>query len=203
MKLAVSTAAYAAVGLDMFGLEFTADAFGNKDYGMRTGKLVGKAKKISKEIQCQACQFIAYDTFTTHLLTRPNEHDEILEEFEKCPMRELARLFMGYSIDIQQFDDNGKRIVSSTRDEEIDSDPEDANDPDEKGIWRLRKTKKRPFYEEINTSDMVYHWRSGAIRDACFLMLRKGDISEDLSERAHDEQEPEVAVRVFQSQSII
>ena len=56
-------------------------------------------------------------------------------------------MFMGHAIDIQQ--DKSDQLVNASEEE------------GGKGKWAMKKIKKRPFYEEINTSEMVYHWRSG------------------------------------------
>merc|ERR1712066_580595 len=47
--------------------------------------------------------------------------------------------------------------------------------PDGDGSAKLRKAESgtTPFYEEINTSDLVFHWKSFALKEACFDTFRR------------------------------
>merc|ERR1719506_2560123 len=43
------------------------------------------------------------------------------------------------------------------------------------GTARLEKAAEgsHPFYEEINTSDLVFHWKSLAVQEACTEVFRR------------------------------
>jgi len=126
------------------------------DGGMaqRTTDRVAAGKRAAKYIACDVCSERVLALFP------PKAHDEDMERIfeagspsewlgdvkELCAMKGLAQLF------------KQRRLVVDAR-------------PD--GTAKLEKSDSTPFYEEINTSDLVFHWKSFAIREACTEVFRR------------------------------
>eukprot|EP00747_Dinoflagellata_sp_TGD_P179239 gnl/TRDRNA2_/TRDRNA2_29733_c0_seq1.p1 gnl/TRDRNA2_/TRDRNA2_29733_c0~~gnl/TRDRNA2_/TRDRNA2_29733_c0_seq1.p1 ORF type:complete len:362 (+),score=99.67 gnl/TRDRNA2_/TRDRNA2_29733_c0_seq1:23-1108(+) len=130
----------------------------------RTTERVSAGKRAAKWIPCEVCQERILDFFpqngdndgmrrmidTTHL-----EESLSSENKQLCEMRTLAKIFRERNLYIQTDPDGSAKLVTY----------------DGEG---------QPFYEEINTSDLLFHWKSLAIHQACVDIFRRD--GEDLAQ---------------------
>eukprot|EP00927_Polykrikos_kofoidii_P060721 TRINITY_DN55643_c0_g1_i1.p1 TRINITY_DN55643_c0_g1~~TRINITY_DN55643_c0_g1_i1.p1 ORF type:complete len:221 (+),score=42.85 TRINITY_DN55643_c0_g1_i1:109-771(+) len=124
--------------------------------GSRTSERVSAGKRAAKYIACEVCE----ERVFAHFPKKPEE-DKVNELFddggladlfgdvkEFCGMRKLAQIFRGERLEVKPKSD-GSAVVQRAADGSI------------------------PFYEEINTSELAFHWLSLAIQHACTETFRR------------------------------
>eukprot|EP00928_Gymnodinium_smaydae_P088648 TRINITY_DN72712_c0_g1_i1.p1 TRINITY_DN72712_c0_g1~~TRINITY_DN72712_c0_g1_i1.p1 ORF type:complete len:245 (-),score=50.66 TRINITY_DN72712_c0_g1_i1:40-732(-) len=136
--------------------------------GQRTPERVSAGKRAAKYIACDMCEERIVGLFAkasdAESVTRVLEDDfgEALGDAKKlCGMRDVAKLL------------KARRLEVVTK-------------PD--GTAALRTSENVPFYEEINTSDLVFHWKSLAVQHACMEVFRRdGDAVAEAFAQAYRE----------------
>eukprot|EP00746_Dinoflagellata_sp_MGD_P162555 gnl/MRDRNA2_/MRDRNA2_90168_c0_seq1.p1 gnl/MRDRNA2_/MRDRNA2_90168_c0~~gnl/MRDRNA2_/MRDRNA2_90168_c0_seq1.p1 ORF type:complete len:243 (-),score=45.24 gnl/MRDRNA2_/MRDRNA2_90168_c0_seq1:41-688(-) len=131
-----------------------------EDLGQRTSEKVSAGKRAAKWIACDVCKVRVAALFKEEIDEEQvgdvleNSLGEWLGDAKKlCDMKGLAQLFRGQKAEIVTHDDGSAEMKFKGQGE------------------------KAPFYEEINTSDLVFHWKSLALQHACMEVFRKsGDL---------------------------
>jgi len=158
LTLAASRADAAAVAADASGGYVWPD----KGMGQRTSERVAAGKRAAKYIHCEVCEEVvldllpwrpAIDVEGIDRLLESGKFAEALGEAKKlCGMKHLAQLL------------THRRMEITTK-------------PDGSAEMKQLPQGQQPFYEEINTSELVFHWQSLAVQHSCTEVFRKdGDI---------------------------
>mmetsp|Transcript_2921 Transcript_2921/g.6626 ORF Transcript_2921/g.6626 Transcript_2921/m.6626 type:complete len:174 (+) Transcript_2921:17-538(+) len=135
-------------------------AAGAPDVGPRTSEKVSLAKKVAGEIACGVCQVVIGGIYAN--LRGGDEVSDSFDVNQVCTMRSLARTMKGGQWEVVE---HGSKHV-------------------------LQRSAASVFYEEINESDLVFHWQSMAVREACYkVMRREVDIVETAEEMKANEEE--------------
>lgn len=136
--------------------------------GQRTTKHVEAGKRAGRHIACDVCSERVMALFPVRAegeeIGRIFEAGSISEWLgdvkELCAMKPLANLFKQRRLDVS---------------------------PKPDGTATLELVDGVPFYEEINTSDLVFHWKSFAVREACTEVFRRdGDAVAAHLEKAYN-----------------
>jgi len=128
--------------------------------GQRTSERVSAGRRAARHIACDVCE----ERVLQLLPTKRPDADVIWRLFEAgafqerladvknfCKMRDLADLF------------RSRRLEVATKAD---------------GTAELRKTSGDvPFYEDINTSDFIFHWKSLAVQHACSETFRRDGVA--------------------------
>mmetsp|Transcript_95534 Transcript_95534/g.308124 ORF Transcript_95534/g.308124 Transcript_95534/m.308124 type:complete len:232 (-) Transcript_95534:155-850(-) len=122
--------------------------------GQRTSDRLSAGKRAAKYIACGVCEERVLSLFPgegdADMIARFLEGESLTESLGDakglCGMRDLAKLFKGRRIEVETKPDGSALLSSSST---------------------------IPFYEEINTSDLVFHWKSFALQHACTELFRK------------------------------
>eukprot|EP00440_Ansanella_granifera_P016737 gb/GFBE01018182.1/.p1 GENE.gb/GFBE01018182.1/~~gb/GFBE01018182.1/.p1 ORF type:complete len:234 (+),score=57.40 gb/GFBE01018182.1/:1-702(+) len=140
-----------AIGGDDEAFTWPSDSIGE-----RTTERVAAGKRAGKYIACTVCEHVLMSSF-------PKPHDpesvrkimgneELAEKLSDskatCGMKRLARLFKGSKLEV-------------------------VGQPDGTAVMRMPKSKSEPFYEEINKSELAFHWKSFAVEHACLEVFRQ------------------------------
>eukprot|EP00930_Biecheleria_cincta_P064372 TRINITY_DN49952_c0_g1_i1.p1 TRINITY_DN49952_c0_g1~~TRINITY_DN49952_c0_g1_i1.p1 ORF type:complete len:232 (-),score=64.17 TRINITY_DN49952_c0_g1_i1:58-753(-) len=129
----------------------------NDSIGERTTERVAAAKRAGKYIACQVCEQVVLSK-----LPRPHDQEQISK-------------FMGGEEFSEQMDDvkstcNMKRLAKTFKFSKL----EVVTQPDGTAVMRSSASKSEPFYEEINRSELAFHWKSFAVEHACQETFRRG-----------------------------
>lgn len=125
--------------------------------GQRTTERLRAGKRAAKYIACGVCEERVLSLFPTSAdadsISRIIDGDT-LKEFlgdakQLCGMRDLARLF------------RSRRL-------EVDPKPDGSAE-----LAQVPHNSIAPFYEEINTSELAFHWKSFAVQHACSETFRR------------------------------
>lgn len=133
--------------------------------GQRTSDRVSAGKQAAKYIACGVCEERLMELFVT-LVPGPGDRlpdedsvtqfldgdglgDALGDAKSVCEMRDLAKLFRSRRMEVQTNPD-GSAVLSKVG---VDSPP--------------------PFYEEINKSELAFHWKSFAVQHACTETFRR------------------------------
>ncbi|CAE7302399.1 TTN [Symbiodinium natans] len=124
--------------------------------GERTTERVSAGKRAGKFIACTVCEHVVQSA-----LPKTSEVDDVRkilasEEFIEhlgdakvfCGMKRLATLFKRLKLEV-------------------------ATLPDGTAELRATKSQSEPFYEEINKSELAFHWKSFAVEHACLEVFRQ------------------------------
>ncbi|CAK0868690.1 unnamed protein product [Prorocentrum cordatum] len=121
--------------------------------GQRTSERVSAGKRAAKYIACTVCEERVAALFPSDAdadqigrVVEAEIGDHLGDAKTLCAMKPLARLFRGRRLEVS---------------------------PKPDGSAELRATKKHPLYEEINTSELAFHWKSLAVQHACMETFRK------------------------------
>jgi len=158
LTLAASRADAAAVAADASGGYVWPD----KGMGQRTSERVAAGKRAAKYIACEVCEERVLDLLPWRPAIDVEGIDRLLESGtfaeslgevkQLCGMKHLAQLL------------THRRMEITTK-------------PDGSAELKQLPEGKQPFYEEINTSELVFHWQSLAVQHSCTEVFRKdGDI---------------------------
>merc|ERR1719468_593559 len=135
--------------------------------GQRTSERLSAGKRAAKYLACRVCEERVFTLFPA------SEDQEAIDQFvdeslseavgdvkSLCKMRNLAEIFKARRLEIETRDDGSAKFVKT-----------------EEG--------KHPLYDEINESELAFHWKSFALQHACSETFRKdGDvIAESIKER--------------------
>lgn len=128
-----------------------------EDLGQRTSEKVAAAKKAAKWIACSVCRTRVNALFApnadeeqVHDVLQDNLGEWLGDAKKLCAMKPVAQLFREARVEIITNNEDGSAMTKRSED-----------------------GKKVPFYEEINTSELVFHWKSMALQHACMEVFRK------------------------------
>lgn len=129
----------------------------NDSIGERTTQRVAAGKRAGKYIACQVCEQVVLSK-----LPRPHDQEQISK-------------FLGGEEFSDQMDDvkatcNMKRLAKTFKFSKL----EVVGQPDGTAVMRSAASKSEPFYEEINKSELAFHWKSFAVEHACLETFRQG-----------------------------
>lgn len=131
-------------------------AWPDANMAQRTSERVAAGKRAARHIACDVCEervlshFLA--TFDPEQVREVFESGRLAEGLgdvkELCAMKELAQTYRKRYLEV---------VIETS------------------GLARLKKQAdgKYIFYEEINTSDLVFHWKSFAVKEACTEAFRR------------------------------
>eukprot|EP00434_Breviolum_minutum_P000007 symbB.v1.2.000005.t1/scaffold5.1/size591573/5 len=121
--------------------------------GERSSERVRAGKRAAKFIACTVCEQVVQSNFP-----KPHEVENIRKTFSSeelqerhdagkgsCAMKRLAQLFKRQKLEVNALPD---------------------------GTAEMRAAKSEPFYEEINKSELAFHWKSFALQHACSEVFR-------------------------------
>eukprot|EP00435_Cladocopium_sp_Y103_P040485 s2070_g11.t1 len=120
--------------------------------GERSSERVRAGKRAAKFIACTVCEQVVHSNFP-----KPHALDSIRKTFSSeelherhdakgsCAMKRLAQLFKRQKLEVTALPD---------------------------GTAEIRTAKTEPFYEEINKSELAFHWKSFALQHACSEVFR-------------------------------
>ncbi|OLP82353.1 hypothetical protein AK812_SmicGene36997 [Symbiodinium microadriaticum] len=124
--------------------------------GERTVERISAGKRAGKFIACTVCEHVVQSA-----LPKTSEVDDLRkilasEEFVEhlgdakttCGMKRLATLFKRLKLEVAAL-------------------------PDGTAELRATKSHSEPFYEEINKSELAFHWKSFAVEHACLEVFRQ------------------------------
>mmetsp|Transcript_15710 Transcript_15710/g.23916 ORF Transcript_15710/g.23916 Transcript_15710/m.23916 type:complete len:261 (+) Transcript_15710:1-783(+) len=125
--------------------------------GQRTSDRVSAGKRAAKYIACEVCEERSLSLFPNTgdvdeigaFMDVEHFSDKLSDAKTLCGMRSLAKLFKGRKMEVQTFADGTARLS------------------------KLDLDAPAPFYEEINTSDLAFHWQSYAVQHACTEIFRR------------------------------
>ncbi|CAJ1375868.1 unnamed protein product [Effrenium voratum] len=126
--------------------------------GPRSAERVRAGKRAGKFIACTVCEHVLLSQFASPLAVEGIRKVLASEELSEalgdakglCAMKRLAQLFRRARLEV-------------------------AIAPD--GTAEMRTAKGEPFYEEINKSELAFHWKSFAVEHACVEIFRSdGDL---------------------------
>lgn len=134
--------------------------------GQRTSERVSAGKRAAKYIACTVCEERVAALFPANADADQIGHvveaelgEHLGDAKTLCAMKGLARIFRGRRLEVS---------------------------PKPDGSAELKETKKHPLYEEINTSELAFHWKSLAVQHACMETFRKdGDAVAGAFEKAY------------------
>ncbi|CAE8598383.1 unnamed protein product, partial [Polarella glacialis] len=123
--------------------------------GERSVERVTAGKRAGKYIACSVCESVLISQFPRNsdlehvkkILGAEPLLDLLGDAKETCGMRRLAKLFKASKLEVV-----GKLDGSA--------------------IMRTTASKSEPFYEEINKSELAFHWKSFAVEHACREIFR-------------------------------
>lgn len=124
--------------------------------GQRTPERVSAGKRAAKYIACNVCEerVLALippggDLDMISPVVENNLGDWIGDTKGLCEMRGLANLFRNRRLEVKTKPD-GSAVLAT-----------------------VQSSSKIPFYEEINTSELAFHWKSFAVQHACAETFRR------------------------------
>lgn len=136
--------------------------------GQRTSERISAGKRAAQYIACSVCEIRvralfpdAGDADTYLQVFESGSAEEALSNVKDlCNMRDLADIFRSRLLEVKTQPDGSASLGKST-----DEQP--------------------PFYEEINTSDLAFHWQSFAVQHACSEAFRRdGDLVSEVLEKS-------------------
>merc|ERR1712232_934941 len=124
--------------------------------GQRTSDRVSAGKRAAKYIACSVCEERVLALFPTGSddveaigqVVEQDLPDQLGDAKKLCEMRGLAKLFRSHRLEIR-------------------------TNPDGTASVEVTKNRGVPFYEEINTSELAFHWKSFALQHACTETFRR------------------------------
>lgn len=132
----------------------------DESMGQRTSERVSAGKRAAKYIACRVCEERVYSLFPPGVseveLVGQSMDEDVPEKLGDvkalCDMKSLAKLFRSRRLEV-------------------------VPNPDGSAAFENRGAGKAPFYEEINTSELAFCWRSFAVQHACMETFRRdGDV---------------------------
>lgn len=138
--------------------EKTAKVWPDANMGQRTSERVSAGKRAAKYIACDVCEELTFSVMPAfHETAAIEKLDTFMEEEVSgilgdvkplCNMKDLAVIFKRRKLEIQTHPDGSAKMDKS-------------------------KDGKSPDYDEINTSELAFHWKSFALQHACMEVFRK------------------------------
>lgn len=136
-----------------------------EDVGQRTSEAVGAGKRAAKHIACGVCTARLTDLVVkitsgggdrlpdedsiSEVLASDTLSDALGDTKSVCEMKVLASLFRSLRVEVETKADGTAALSNKGADAPL------------------------PFYEEINKSELLFHWKSFAVQHACTETFRR------------------------------